>query len=382
MMKCAWGRLVYALQVLLLRVAYAVLWPFMRRGGAVGAVVGPEEIASCLTNIGDALESAVTVSLFDHPFYETVYDYDLSRLRQLKWVATPCLLAYLTHRYRVFVYVGGNGFLRSQQDGRATEFKFLKNRGKTIVCYFTGSEIRSPKLLDAYGQDHEIDVLTTYQKYTSPGLVSEHAEIRRQALAGAADRYANVVFSAQVDQMSYLRRDPEPFLYFYPMKLIGRVPEKWESPQRIVVVHGPSSPVIKGTPLVRAAIKRLKSQGYDFEYVELLGKPHREVLACLARAHVVLNEFYAFVPSIFGVEAMAANAVLLTSADKEHEPTLFKGANEAWVVTPYWLVYERLREVLDRPERMQAQADRGTEWVARYCSDDFSARYLADRINV
>lgn len=381
-MKPTLARSVYVLQFLLLQAAYAVLWPFMRRGEAIGVVVGPEEIASCLTNIGGAVESAVTVSLFDNPFYETVYDHDLARLRHLKWLAAPCLLAYLTHKHRVFVYVGGNGFLRAQQDGRAAEFKFLRDRGKTVVCYFTGSEIRSPRLLDAYGQDQGMDVLTTYQKYTSPGLESDRAEDHRRALAAAADRYADVVFSAQVDQMSYLRREPEPFLYFYPTELIARVPEKWVSPERIVVVHGPSSPVIKGTPLVRAAIKRLKSQGYDFEYVELIGKPHREVLACLRRAHVVLNEFYAFVPGIFGVEAMAANAVLLTSADKSHEPTLFDGANEAWVVTPYWLVYDRLREVLDRPERLQAQADRGTDWVARYCSGDFSARYLADRINV
>ncbi|RRV29811.1 hypothetical protein EGJ23_02400 [Pseudomonas sp. o96-267] len=138
--------------------------------------------------------------------------------------------------------------------------------------------------------------------------------------------------------------------------------------QQLVIVHAPSSPLIKGTPLVRAAIKKLRLEGYQFEYIELIGVPHSTVIETLKRAHIVLNEFYAFVPGVFGVEAMAANAVLLTSADKEIEPTLFEGANDAWVVTPYWMIYERLKQQLDHPEALQLQAEKGSEWVRRYCS--------------
>ena len=114
--------------------------------------------------------------------------------------------------------------------------------------------------------------------------------------------------------------------------------------------------------------KALEEEGYDFEYTELSNQPNSEVLASLDRAHVVLNQFYAFIPGIFGIEALAANAVLLTSADGEIEPTLPPGANSAWVVTPYWQVYENLKTVLEAPEMMQSQADRGTAWVAAHCS--------------
>ena len=147
---------------------------------------------------------------------------------------------------------------------------------------------------------------------------------------------------------------------------------------RPVIVHAPTSPVIKGTPLVRAALKALKEQGYDFEYLELTNRSNAEVLAALDRAHIVLNQFYAFIPGIFGIEALAANAVLLTSADGTIEPTLPPGANEAWVVTPFWQVYDKLKAVLDNPDTMQSQADRGTAWVGEYCSRSVDRAHLLE----
>ena len=47
---------------------------------------------------------------------------------------------------------------------------------------------------------------------------------------------------------------------------------------------------------------------------------------------------------------MAANAVLLSSADGTIEPTLPSGANDAWVVTPYWRLYDNLKAILDHPD--------------------------------
>ncbi len=100
------------------------------------------------------------------------------------------------------------------------------------------------------------------------------------------------------------------------------------------------------------------------------------MLAALDRAHVVLNQFYAFIPGVFGIEALAANAVLLTSADGTIEPALPPGANDAWVVTPFWRVYDNLKAVLDNPGTMQSQADRGTAWVEAHCSRSVDRAHL------
>jgi hypothetical protein len=83
---------------------------------------------------------------------------------------------------------------------------------------------------------------------------------------------------------------------------------------------------------------------------------------------VVLNEFYAFVPGQFGVEAMASHCALVTSADERIETSLSPGANAAWMVTEYWNIYDNLKRLLDHPALIRHYADAGFAWASEYCS--------------
>lgn len=377
---------VAVVQRTVLRVSYQLHRRAHRARKVDGHVVGMAEVAGLLKSVGASLPDAVTVNLAHHPFYDHQYDIQFNiggrwrRLRHL--VAGPWVLGRLASRHQTFIYIGGQGFLESAIDGREGELSFLRSIGRTVVCYFAGSEIRSHALLSAFGEAHGIDVITTYQSEVAPGISSDATERHRRALASAADRNADLIFNAPVDQMSYIERPTEPCLYFYPDELIGRHPAKWTDLSRPpLIVHAPSSPIIKGTPLVHAAVKALRADGHEFEYIELTRRPNAEVIALLERAHVVLNEFYSFVPGVFGIEAMAANAVLLTSADPAIEPTLAAGAEEAWVVTPYWRIYDRLKDVLDDRQGMQSQADRGTEWVQRNCSRSANSEQLVELLD-
>jgi hypothetical protein len=376
------------LEMLILRVSHAIHRVQMRGRVAQGYVVGMEEIAGLLTAISDALDDVVTVSLASNPLYDRRYDIQFDvrgrwslykRVRRL--VVGPWVMGRLAARRRTFIYVGAEGFLLSLVDGRDRELAFLRERGRTVVCYFTGSDIRSHPLLNEFGRQLGRDVLTTYEPLVSPGIASEAADLHRQNLAAVAERRAHIIFNAPVDQMSYFERPTEPGLYFFPDERIGRQPEKWRDVSRPVVVHAPTSPVIKGTPLVRAAVKALKERGYEFEYIELTNRPNTEVLAALERAHVLLGHFYQFIPGIVGLEALAANCVLLTSADRSIEPSLPPGANDAWVVTPYWRVFDNLKAVLDNLDTMQSQADRGTAWVKVHCSRSVSRAHLLELLN-
>lgn len=111
--------------------------------------------------------------------------------------------------------------------------------------------------------------------------------------------------------------------------------------------------------------------------VELIGVPHAEVKHALERAHIVLNEFYAYVPGVFGVEAMAAGAVLLTSADEQIETDLPEGSNQAWIVTRHFEVTERLRGVLSSsPQELLAKAEAGQSWVRAHATSEASGRVI------
>lgn len=335
-------------------------------------VIGTEEIAHCIHNISEALDKSIKVSLSYHPFYRNVYDYQITIRNKyfaffIRIFYGPYLLAFLSCRYNAFFYVGGAGFLISRLDGRAYEFEFLAKKNKKIVCYFTGSEIRSFKLMRQIGKQYNIDVITDYQALLNPLFNSEEAEDERKKLALSADKYANLIFNAPIDQNSYIERKSESFLYFYPDNLFSRNNQKFEN-QPIKILHAPSNPFIKGTPLVRATITKLKKEGYIFEYIELTHSSHDEVLKALLEAQIVLNEFYAFVPGIFGVEALASHCALLTSANADIETSLPSDSNEAWLPTGYWEIYDNLKLLLDNPHLQKEYADRGFVWAQKNAS--------------
>lgn len=339
-----------------------------RHRDRTGVLVGLEDNAGNLRHTAHAIEGSISVKSNPSPFYAHAYDVDLSRVpRLLRLVIAPITLGKLMTRVHTAIYIGGSGFLVAP-DGREREFGFLSRHGVQILCQFTGTDIRSHHLLGELSSRLDRDVITTYQDLTNPGVGGARADAHRKALARSADLYAAAIFNPSVDQASYLTRDTLPFLHFYPDDEFRTCPRKWSDLERMTVVHAPSSPVIKGTPLVRAAVKALKEDGFDFDYVEIIGRPNSEVREILLNAHVVLNEFYAFVPGVLGVEAMAANAVLLTSADPQIEPSLGADASAAWVVTPYWRIYETLRATLTDKGSLQDQADRGTAWARANCS--------------
>jgi hypothetical protein len=347
-------------------------------------VVGPDECANMVYGVGDGLCDSITVSLSEHPFYKHHYDYSLQpkkltgRLYSIfRGLYGPLLLGYLSVFAKGFVYIGPGGFLQSGTDGRAYEFSFLKHRGIHVICIFVGSEIRSPQLMEEQSRILRRDVVTTYQVYCRPKSSDVNdPEALQKNLAAAADRYADEIVNATIDQVSHLHRKANPFMYFLSEDTFQRNDTKFNSLSFVRILHAPSSPIIKGTPLVRAAIKQLNEEGYKFEYTEITGANHEKVLFALREAHIALNEFYAFMPGQFGVEAMASHVALLTSADERIEHSLPRGANKAWMVTEYWRIYDNLKLLLDEKLLIKKYADSGFEWAWNHCRSSINAERL------
>jgi hypothetical protein len=350
-----------------------------------GWVVVAVETAAMLRNISSALPNSVAVNFAPNRFYDFNYDYEVypkkGILKIINLIYSSLLFGYLLSKYDKFLYLGAIGFISPYVDGRKQEFQFIKSIDKKLVCYFLGSEIRSFDLLNKFAQERSMDVMTTYQAISHVGINTTENEYIRRQLGEVADEYADVILNPSTDQMAYIKRKTFPCVYFLPDNLFNSSLSKFNDINEIIVLHGPSSPLIKGTPIVRAAIKKLQVEGYKFKYVELINVPHSQMLDTLKSAHIVLNEFYAFVPGVFGIEAMANSCVLLTSADRIIESTLEEGANEAWKVTPYWSVYDNLKLYLDNPEMMKPQATAGYLWAKEHCTYAAGAQKINGIIN-
>lgn len=382
---------IFRRQKLILKVCYRLFTPFAALTRRLDWVVGPEDIALMATHIAGALPRSYTAIHLRNPFYDVPYDALIQTAstalggRWATWrrlYAGPVLLAWLAHRSRGFIYVGGGGFLDGHHDQREYEFRFLRAHGRRIVCYFTGNDIRSPKLMAerarVTGRPNLGSVLLTLD----PVFATDKYDDDRRRRAEVADEYAEVIFNAREDQLSYLASDTKPFLYFYPDEQFAPDTTKFDAPEKIIVVHAPSNPLLKGTDAVRAAMARITAARPDVEYRELIGVPHTQVIAALDEAHIALNEFYSSLPGVFGVEAMARRCVLVTSADVADEPDLGADAEGAWIVADVDTLYDAVTDVLTHPERMAAQSAAGWGWAQRHASASACSAIVAEALGV
>jgi len=370
--------ILFLLQVILLNLSYGFFKVINNKSiKKTSWICGVSEIASMLYFVGKVMKPAKIVCLNNNPSYDLQYDYSINisnkYLKYLyKTLYGPILLGYLSNKHTHFWYIWNTGFLFK----REYEFKFLKSKNIKIVCMFVGSDIRSPKLMKVMTKKLNIDYFTEYINTNN-----DIYETKLKNTADTADRYADIIISARYDQLSYLKSKQYFFPYIYQKEKFFKNDKKFQNLKKIKILHSPSNPIIKGTPLVRAAIKKLEIEGYDFEYIELQNISNETVLEHLKSSHIVLNQFYAFVPGVFGIEAMANNCAVLMSADSTIEIGLPHDSEDAWMITKYWEVYDNLKYLLNHPEKIKYYADNGYSFAYKHYTYEAASRYIKKVFN-
>lgn len=342
--------------------------------GSIDWVVGPDELASCLHQIRSAVPGTFAVSFLNEVAYDARYDVGplrgSPRRRALtRLIVGPVLLGRLMNRARGMLYVGPTGFLLGA-DEREFELRYVKAKGLKVGLYWTGSDIRSTKIMHELEREMGIPNISTYIGVLTPYFETAAHEATQRRRAEVAMRHADVMFDYPTDQAGYLTCHREPTFFMLSPEHFSDDRSKFDDLKRIVVTHATTSPIIKGTPLVRAAVAQLRAEGYDFEYCELIGVSNAELLAQLRRTHIGLNQFYGFTITVFGVELMAAQCAVLSSSDSMIETNLPPGLNDVIMVTKHWQVYDNLKTLLDAPALIEPLAARGAEWARRYQSAD------------
>ena len=308
--------------------------------------------------------------------YNNKYDLDLSKFPLLlRLLILPAIFPFLLRKYKSFWYLSRASFLISN-DGRSWEYSILKKNRTILATFFFGDDIRSISLSRDQATRLDFDHHSFYLDQNINDRMIEINDQKSLNYSKAADLYSDYIFSLPVDQISHIKRSVYPFPLPTQRNKFLINQSKWKNLSTINVLHCPSHPVLKGTQLVNAAIKKLKVDGYKFNFTLLSGVSHAKVLDALDNTHYVLNQFYCFAPGIFGIEAMEANCLVFNSASSEIEPSLFDGSDVAWVTTYYWQIYENLKFYLDNPHLAQEQANLGTLWAKRHCSHESTKLYV------
>jgi glycosyltransferase involved in cell wall biosynthesis len=318
--------------------------------------IGVTEGARLIYSLGSIFPSRYTCVLDGNKFYKDESDFGPYSLFLRPFIG-PILLAYLSHLCETFVYISFTGYLAD----RESDLKFLKRRNKKIIMLFYGSDIRSlPKtkeFFDSIGEDSFVNYLPNLNNPTYDQMIKNTARL--------ADKYADLIFNWNIDQIGYLTTPATPWPYILDLDKYRYNFVAPNTPQEIQILHCPSHNIVKGTPLVRAAIKKLRSEGYSFKFTELSGVPNYVVLEQLLHSHIILQEFYCLTPGILGIEALASGNAVLMSASHRLNPELPEDSDDAWIPTMSWEIYDKLKMLLDNPSLIEQYAKQGRQYLER-----------------
>ena len=338
-----------------------------------GLIIG-RETANLLSAYSNLFQY-FSINIDKNKFYKNNYSIDLSSYPKfIKHLILPLIYPIILRKFSSILFFSSGSFFISN-DGREWEFCKAKESGTKIICIFVGSDIRSLKLTiehnNSLGLDH-------WSNYINDDSTIEYSDEISKSLSNASNLYADIIFNSKKDQLSYIKNCFMPPMPVSRNRFLTNN-KKWDDVSLIKILHSPSAPMNKGTQMVLSAIKKLEIDGFKFQFKLLSGVPQDQVLRELDAAHIALNEFYAYVPGIFGIEALESNCLLLTSASQNLEPDLFDGCDEAWVPTMYYEIYDNLRFCLENIHQSKRIANQGTKWAKKYCSHEATIEYFRSK---
>jgi glycosyltransferase involved in cell wall biosynthesis len=202
-------------------------------------------------------------------------------LRRRFWSALQvCALAVLLVRgltaFDTFIFSGGTTFLFLR------DLWVLKLFRKKVIVVFHGSDSRPPYLNAALvGTEGPFDV---------DRCVRETQVIKRKLRT--IERYADVIVNHSMNAHLHERPLINWLQIGIPYEPGAPAPEPEESRREVVIVHAPTRPGPKGTPLIERAISALQHKGHSIRFVKLIDQPHAEVLQALSECDFIVDELF------------------------------------------------------------------------------------------
>lgn len=271
--------------------------------------MGLNEIAGYFSNLKKGFNElgidCTFVSLEEHPFQygcdeePTVLVKYLKKIRSTKkarnifmqkfksvllLINSFLFLCWTMSKYDVFVFGFNSTFYKYY------DLPILKLFNKKIIFIFFGSDSRPPYISGKYfSSNKSIDecIINTRQK---------------KEIIKKIEKYADVIINSPPQAFFHERPFILGAMIGFPFEsskvLEGTLlkPEKKISNECVRILHAPSNPVVKGTEKIRRIIERLKDRGYEIDFIEIIGRPHHEVILEIMRCDFVITQMYSDAP--------------------------------------------------------------------------------------
>lgn len=287
-------------------------------------------------------------------------------------------------RYDVIHYYFGRSFMlwddhgvvlgRSPEEDRKAlcDVRLARKLGRTLIMTLQGCDARQA------GVSNATNAVTMCKADGCPafeaciGGLDAGRKAMIETLLPLMDRvfYLNPELGHVVGEgtfMPYANVDVEGQVQFAPAP--GRRPR---------IVHAPSNGGIKGTPLVLAALERLKSR-FEFDLVLIENTPHAEAMKLYESADLAIDQVLAGWYGGFAVELMAMGkpvAAYIREEDRAFVPP------EMWDEMPILRLDPRtldddLAAILADPSKLVEHGERSRRYALRWHNPVITAKALS-----
>jgi hypothetical protein len=332
--------------------------------------IGPKDVVKNVIYFKELLDNdAYTFHTSRYPFVSSVeqisgrelfekLNYDFScRNGFARIVFGPFFLLVAALRVKKFIFFSESSFTASKF--RYFDYFILKTFKIKICTIFSGCDSRQRE------KHIEMSIELGFTSFCNKCKLDCNPLLSK--LLNYFHEWGNTVIFNTKDQSGYNTKFIALDGFSSPIVDDSKFEYKFElDDNHVIILHAPSNMNFKGTAYFRDAINRLKSENYDFEYIEVIGKSNKTVLSELQRSHIVLNQLHALVPGHFGVEAMLTGNVVLSSVS--HDWNEFISEDCPIIFTNENNVYEQIKSCLENKENLHKIAQSTYRYALKYHS--------------
>ena len=208
----------------------------------------------------------------------------------IKVLALIILFLWSLSRYDVYIFSGGTTFLYTY------DLWLLKLLKKRLIVVYHGSDSRAPYLNPV--------ILGHKGDFNAKDCVAETRAIKKRLKK--IEHYADVIINnpnaAHLHESKIINWFCIGSPFFTPSLSNGH--DNFSSKDPCVIVHAPTRPGPKGSPMIERAINSLQEKGHNIKFVKLVGKPNAEVLKALSNCDFVVDELFSdIIMASFAAEA-------------------------------------------------------------------------------
>lgn len=178
------------------------------------------------------------------------------------------------------------------------DLKILKNRKKVIAVTYQGDDARQ-------GNYCRINYPIHFVHHVGSKYYSDFSDKLKKRRIQLFDVYADLIYSVNPDLLNVLPKRSR----FIPYASVD--PDDWQplyvdqEPECPHLVHAPSNRLIKGTPYIDMAVKRLQNEGVCFRYTQIEGMSNVEARKIYETADLLVDQLLAGWYGALAVELMA-----------------------------------------------------------------------------